>query len=186
MPMLDPSRNAVPVSSQPLPAAAVPPERAATPELAAASAFDQPAPRFRLDRTVGRHVPVRFVLFSAVGVLGMGLHLTVLRVAMAALGFSVAQGVATLVAMTNNFLMNNAFTYRDRRLRGRKMLRGLFSFWLVCGCGAIANVAAASFVFRQQGAWWVSGIAGAVVSAAWNYGVSSVVTWPGRRMEPAV
>jgi len=137
-----------------------------------------------LDKSIGRYVPVRFALFSAVGALGIGVHLLILRATLAALGFSVAQAVATIVAMTNNFLLNNFFTYRDRRLHGWRMVRGLLTFWLVCGFGAVANVGVASFVFRQNTAWWVSGLTGAAISAVWNYAASSIVTWPGNRARP--
>jgi dolichol-phosphate mannosyltransferase len=65
------------------------------------------------------------------------------------------------------------------------MVRGLFTFWLVCGFGAAANVGVASFVFRQNSAWWASGLTGAAISAVWNYAASSILTWPGNRARPA-
>jgi dolichol-phosphate mannosyltransferase len=43
--------------------------------------------------------------------------------------------------MTSNFFLNNVFTYGDQRLRGRRMWRGLVSFYLACGMGAIINLA---------------------------------------------
>ena len=46
--------------------------------------------------------------------------------------------MATIVAMTSNFLLNNLFTYRDRRLRGRRLWTGLISFYAVCGAGAVS------------------------------------------------
>ncbi len=138
-----------------------------------------------LDKSIGRYVPVRFAIFSAVGALGIGVHLLILRATLGALGFSAAQTIATFVAMTNNFLLNNVFTYRDRRLHGWRMLRGLFTFWLVCGFGAAANVGVASFVFRQNTTWWASGLTGAAISAVWNYAASSILTWPRQRPRAA-
>lgn len=79
--------------------------------------------------------------------------------------------------MTSNFVLNNMLTYRDRRLRGWRFVVGLLSFYAVCGVGAVANVGVASAIFYQDYAWWISGIAGALVGAVWNYVVSSVVTW---------
>jgi dolichol-phosphate mannosyltransferase len=82
----------------------------------------------------------------------------------------------TLAAMTFNFLLNNLFTYRDRRLKGWRLVSGLGSFYAVCGLGAAANVGiAASIVGRQP--WWLAGLAGAAVSAVWNYAMSSIFTW---------
>ena len=76
--------------------------------------------------------------------------------------------------------MNNLFTYRDQRLRGWRLIRGLLSFYLICGIGAFANVGIAAYVFRAEQAWWVAGIAGVIVGSVWNYAVSSVFTWKGR------
>ena len=73
-----------------------------------------------LDKTAGRWVPTRFLLFAAIGSLGVFVHLAVvwLLFGCSGVGFVVAQAAATLVAMTTNFLLNNELTYRDRRLRG--------------------------------------------------------------------
>jgi dolichol-phosphate mannosyltransferase len=60
------------------------------------------------------------------------------------LEFTTAQAVATIIAMTSNFLLNNLFTYRDQRLSGWKVAWGLLSFYLVCGIGTVANVSIAT------------------------------------------
>jgi dolichol-phosphate mannosyltransferase len=132
-----------------------------------------------LDKMIGHIVPVRFLLFSLIGLLGLAVHLAVLGLAFqgAGFGFAIAQAVATFVAMTNNFLLNNVFTYRDMRLRGWALLVGLLSFYLVCSVGALANVGIASYVYGAKEPWWIAGIAGAIIGAVWNYAVSSVYTW---------
>ena len=133
-----------------------------------------------LDKMVGRWVPVRFILFMAVGGIGVIVHLAVLTTLfeMAQTKFVVAQGVATVTAMTFNFFFNNIFTYRDRRLRGfRPVLGGLLSFYLVCSAGAVSNVGVASFLFVRDFSWWISGVAGILVGAVWNYAASSILTW---------
>lgn len=134
------------------------------------------------DKLVGRFVPVRFALFAFIGVLGLGVHLAVLRSALTfpSLAFAEAQAVATLGAMTSNFFLNNLFTYRDQRLRGWRLLRGLFSFYLICAVGAVGNVGIAAYVFAADNVWWLAGIAGAIVGSVWNYAVSSVFTWRRR------
>ncbi len=134
------------------------------------------------DKTVGRFVPVRFALFAAVGSLGLLLHLAVLRLALgvAGLGFGAAQSVATAVAILANFTGNNLLTYRDKRLRGWRFLRGLLSFYVICGLGAAANVGIASYAFAHERSWWVAGLAGAALGLVWNYAVSSVYTWQRR------
>jgi dolichol-phosphate mannosyltransferase len=134
------------------------------------------------DKLVGRLVPVRFALFGLIGGLGLVVHLATLWVALnlLAIEFSAAQAIATMVAMTSNFVLNNKFTYRDQRLRGLKLLRGLIIFYLICGLGAIANVGVASYAFTTSHTWWLAGVAGAVVGSVWNFAMSSVFTWRPR------
>jgi dolichol-phosphate mannosyltransferase len=135
------------------------------------------------DKLVGHIVPIRFMLFSIVGVIGLGAHLAVLWLALnvAQLDFPIAQGIATGVAMIGNFTLNNLFTYSDRRLRGWRFLQGLLSFSVICGVGAAANIGVASFLFdSQHSSWWFAGVAGAAMSSVWNYAVSSVITWKRR------
>lgn len=133
------------------------------------------------DKTFGRFVPARLVLFGAVGVLGLLVHLLVLRTALATGAmFASAQTIAVIAAMTFNFALNNALTYRDRQLAGSAWLWGLVSFYAVCGIGAIGNVGVGTFVFDRQHSWWLAGIAGAIVGSVWNFAASSTVTWRKR------
>lgn len=132
------------------------------------------------DKTIGRYVPVRFILFALIGFSGLGVHLAVLWFGLnvAAVSFPAAQATATGVAMVGNYMLNNWLTYRDRRLKGWGFVRGLLSFVLICSVGAVANVGLASFLFGNgRSSWWVAGIAGAAMSSVWNYAVSAVFTW---------
>ena len=139
-----------------------------------------------LEKLVGPAVPVRFLLFSLIGGLGVGTHLLTLWFGTHVLfvEFAIAQTAATLVAMTGNFLLNNLFTYRDRRLRGRRLWTGLISFYAVCGVGTVANVGVAAHLVYGHTSWWLAGLAGAAVSVVWNYAMSSIFTWSPRRAAP--
>jgi dolichol-phosphate mannosyltransferase len=132
------------------------------------------------DRLFGRIVPTRFAMFGLIGGLGVGVHLTLLWLVMG-LGadFVPAQVAATLGAMTFNFFLNNALTYRDRRLHGARALTvGWLSFCAVCGVGAIANVGVAAFLFTSRYAYaTVSALAGILVGAVWNFALSSRFVW---------
>jgi dolichol-phosphate mannosyltransferase len=130
-----------------------------------------------LDKLFGRYVPVRFVSFAAIGGSGVVVHFLTLYFALKAVEFPIAQALATIVAMTSNFVLNNMLTYRDRRLVGRRFLTGLGSFYAVCSLGAVANVGIASAAFAHHYTWWLSGLAGAAVGVVWNYAVSSIFTW---------
>ncbi len=133
-----------------------------------------------VDKTVGHLVPVRFVLFAGVGSVGVVLHMVVLLLALKALGepFGVAQSVATAMAILGNFVLNNLFTFGDRRLHGRRAWIGLALFALISGVGAIGNLSVAAFLFGpQMTSWWTAGLVGAVMSLVWNYAVSSAIIW---------
>jgi dolichol-phosphate mannosyltransferase len=129
----------------------------------------------------GRLLPARFFLFAAVGATGVAVHLAVLWLAFGATGgsFLASQALATWVAMTSNFFLNNSFTYGDQRLRGRRIWRGLLSFYVACGIGALINLAVAEWLYLQAFAYWAAGAAGAVLAAAWNFFTTASLTWGG-------
>jgi dolichol-phosphate mannosyltransferase len=130
-----------------------------------------------LDKLFGKVIPVRFIMFGAVGSLGVAVHFLALSASLMAVPFTWAQTIATVVAMTSNFALNNVLTYRDRRLKGWKLLSGLLSFYAICGIGAAANIGVSSAIFEHNYSWWFSGLAGVIVGVVWNYVVSSVITW---------
>jgi len=135
-----------------------------------------------LDKLIGHIVPVRFVMFAMVGGLGLGIHLAVLATMLDVTHatFDVSQTIATVAAMTGNFLLNNYLTYRDKRLQGMRLIGGLLSFYAVCSVGAIANIGLASYIFQNNYSWWLSGIAGVAISVVWNYAATSTFTWRSR------
>lgn len=128
----------------------------------------------------GGLVPVRFLMFLGVGASGIVIHLAALKVALHAFSTSFAWGefVASVVAMTWNFLLNNHLTYRDRRLTGFAFVWGLLTFYVVCSVGTIANMGVATGLFEMVDTGpWVAGFAGAAMSAVFNYTVSATFTW---------
>ncbi len=133
-----------------------------------------------VDKMMGHILPVRFVLFAGVGAVGIAAHLVVLRLCLTllALDFATAQAVATGVAILGNFLLNNIFTFSDRRLKGMRFLWGLVTFAAISAVGAVLNVNISSVLFGPaRWSWYFAGFAGAAMSLVWNYAVSSAVTW---------
>lgn len=137
------------------------------------------------DKLVGRFVPVRFLAFAFIGGLGVFVHLLVLSLALKglSLGFTPSQGAATVVAMVFNFAMNNALTYRDRRLKGGKWWRGLLSFMLACSIGAFANIGVSTYLFEHRTSWLPSALAGILVGVVWNYTITKLYTWGNKKGE---
>jgi dolichol-phosphate mannosyltransferase len=127
-------------------------------------------------------VSLRFLLFAMVGSLGLVVHLAALYVALEVfrVPFAGAQACGALCAMTSNFILNNFLTYRDQRLKGFAILRGLLLFYLVCSVGLFANVGVAFSVYDQQPIWWLAGAAGALMGVVWNYAMSGLFVWRKR------
>lgn len=132
-----------------------------------------------LDKLIGRFVPVRFVLFAMIGGLGVFIHVAFLSTLFRGAGvpFQNAQSIATVLTMGFNFTVNNVLTYRDRRLAGWQWWRGLGSFMLACGIGAVANIGISTYLFEHQTTWLPAALAGILVGAVWNYVVTQLYTW---------
>jgi dolichol-phosphate mannosyltransferase len=135
-----------------------------------------------LDKVFGGVLPLRFFSFALVGALGVIIHLAVLATMRhtTSLGFEAEQALATLAAMVFNFQLNNSITYRDQRLRGPGLWRGLLLFMVVCGFGAIANVGIAQVLYERHTTWSIAGGIGALIGVVWNYAVSATLVWRSR------
>jgi dolichol-phosphate mannosyltransferase len=136
-----------------------------------------------LDKMLGRYLPTRFVLFVAVGSIGLLIHLSILGVfhLLDSAAFAKGQVVATLGAMLFNFFLNNVVTFRDRRLKGRALARGLVTFFAACTLGVLINLSFADRLLAAGLPWYLAGLSGVVISSFWNYGVNTVVTWRRNR-----
>jgi len=133
-----------------------------------------------LSKISGGLVPVRFLMFAIVGASGVIIHLISLSLFLKlsiSNNFSYIQLYATFIAMTWNFVINNIFTFRDLRLKGFNFIRGLFSFYLACSIGTIANIGASAWIYDFNQSPIAAGFAGAILGAVFNYVVTSMVTW---------
>jgi dolichol-phosphate mannosyltransferase len=134
-----------------------------------------------LAKLTGDLVDPRFIFFALVGTTGLAVHLIVLKLALlSAPNFAAAQSIATFVAMTSNFFLNNELTYRDRRLKGVAMFGGFLGFCAIGSVGALTNVGLANWLYSERSVWWVAGAAGAIMGALWNYALSSLFVWRTR------
>ena len=120
-----------------------------------------------------------FVTFSMVGSVGLFVHAVVLYfISLDQRNtFLVSQSVATFVAMTTNFFLNNEVTFRRKRLRGRAIFPGLLSFYVACSLGAVINLAISQLLYSAGAFLMVAGTSGAVLAAVWNYLTTSKSVW---------
>jgi dolichol-phosphate mannosyltransferase len=132
-----------------------------------------------IDKMTRGLISPRLVLFSLVGGFGLIVHFAVLMFSRFTLDttFATAQTSASLVAMASNYAMNNELTYSDRKLRGWRFFAGMASFYAICLVGVIGNVGIASELFKSDYSWWLSALAGIAIGTAWNYTISSAITW---------
>ncbi|MAJ23981.1 MAG: dolichol monophosphate mannose synthase [Rickettsiales bacterium] len=131
----------------------------------------------------GKYIPARFLSFCLIGGSGVLVHLSFLYFFITLdIRFLYAQSIATMLAMTSNFFLNNILTYRDRRKTGIGALKALILFYLTCGIGASANIGISNLLYIGNisgisGIWYLSGLVGAIVGSIWNFLMSSLVTW---------
>ncbi|HEV7442764.1 MAG: glycosyl transferase [Gammaproteobacteria bacterium] len=136
-----------------------------------------------VDKRIGHIIAPRLLFFLLVGGSGVALHYLTLSTLFLGfhVSFTIAQLAGTVLAMTSNFFLNNLFTYRDQRLRGMRLVRGLLSFYAVCGMGALANIGIAAYAFSANIEWALSAAAGIVVGTLWNYLATARFTWGSRK-----
>jgi dolichol-phosphate mannosyltransferase len=137
-----------------------------------------------IDKLTRGLIPPRFVLFCAIGGLGLLCHLAVLDVAIGqGITFLRAQVIATVAAMAFNYVLNNAITYRSARLKGVRFVIGYLVFSAVCSLGALANISVANLTLNEMGSWPLAGVAGALMSSVFNFGVATHFVWRPRRRQ---
>jgi dolichol-phosphate mannosyltransferase len=132
-----------------------------------------------LNKKVGGTIPVELAVYLLIGSLGLVTHLLSLFVLTRFYGdrFVPAQIASTFIAMMENFYLNNAITFRDRRFRGVRVIAGAARFALACSFGAWANIVFACALVQSGLGWFLAGLAGIVLGSVWNLSISSLFTW---------
>ena len=126
-------------------------------------------------------VSIRFILFCMVGLSGIFVQLLITGACMFFINqFPTAQTLGIIAAMTSNYFLNNSITFKERKLKSFELMRGLFSFYLICSLGAFTNVAIASYIFDFSSNWLISSFIGAVFGAVWNFTLTSIFTWKSK------
>ena len=126
-------------------------------------------------------VSIRFILFCMVGLSGIFVQLLITGASMFFINqFPTSQTLGIIAAMTSNYFLNNSITFKERKLQSFELIRGLFSFYLICSLGAFTNFAIASYIFDFSSNWLISSFIGAVFGAIWNFTLTSIFTWKSK------
>jgi dolichol-phosphate mannosyltransferase len=135
-----------------------------------------------IEKATGGLLPARFVLFAGVGLSGVvvaALILTIFKLfgysTLAQFGF--AQIVAIFLSMIWNFFLNNSLTFRNNRLKGLGLIKGLVVFCLVCTPGAIANWWIGFYLKEHNVEFILAGVIPAFLIGILNYWASKVLAW---------
>jgi len=134
-----------------------------------------------LDKVTRGYLPVTFLTFALVGLVGAFVNLAISIVGARFLDFYTAQVIGAATAMVINFIFNNTFTFRAQRLRGRRFLHGMLIFCGACSFGIWLQLIVARSLLMHSLTWYVSTCIGIVAASFWNYTVAYFLVWQIRR-----
>lgn len=123
---------------------------------------------------------LRFLRFALVGASGILVNTAVLWTLASRLGiyyvFAGAAAIAT--ATTWNFLLNDAFTWRDRRSTSRsRVVTRYLQYWAVTGVGSGLHLLILYALTTLGVPYLISNLAGIGAAVAWNYRTNARWTW---------
>lgn len=130
-----------------------------------------PAPLLRL---VSPEV-LRFVRFGLVGGSGVGVNSLTLFLLHDELGLGLTRSmvVAITLAILNNFMWNNFWTFKRNGIQSRR----LFQFIVISLIGMVVNVIVANLLVAQGVHYAVANLAGIAFATAWNFYANARWTW---------
>jgi dolichol-phosphate mannosyltransferase len=134
-----------------------------------------------LELATHRALHARFLKYCLVGLSGVGVQLGTLTLLLLVLPTAPAEALAIACAVVSNYVLNNAFTFRDRPHRtGRERALGLLTFGLVAAAGAFINWSV-SLNLHEHGGWnlHVANLVGIALATVWNYVLNVGITWKG-------
>jgi len=132
------------------------------------------------DLSLGKYLPLRFVKYSLIGAIGLGVYqsfiwigINLLKISM---NFSLALGIEA--AIFSNYFLNNFWTFKDYRHRGIHLFRGIFSFHMISLAGIIINYSSSFLLIYQLNLnIYLASIIGALLSTLWNFRINFQITW---------
>jgi len=123
--------------------------------------------------------PTRFLL---VGISGIGVNMAVLWLATrGGLAPFLAGLAASLLSTGTNFLLNDAFTWRDRRARGlRRTLGRMLRYYSATAVGNLIYLGVLTVLIQTVGLFYlVANLVAIGVGGTFNYLLHNVWTWRG-------
>jgi dolichol-phosphate mannosyltransferase len=125
----------------------------------------------------------RFLRFGMVGLSGMFVDLAIFYLLRSSLygGLTLSAVVSSEVAIFNNFIWNDAWTFGDlsRRQRGwSQKSKRFIKFNLVCLIGVVANVVLVNLLYSQWGmSEYVAKLIAIAIVTFWNFWINLKLSW---------
>lgn len=144
-----------------------------------------------LYRLAGSGGPIRFIKFCSVGLSGVFVNEGLLWLLTEGLGlyYVLSAAIAIETSILTNFVLNDIWTFRDRRSPGVKsVLRRGLKFNLVSIGGLGINMAILLTFTEVLGiSYLISNLIGIAGATAWNFTINTLWTWRAKpRSEPAL
>ena len=177
------------------------PRSAGRSKLSTKVAFEYARQLARLSR-LNSALSVRFLKFGLVGVLGIAVNLISMALVISFLRYRDwrASALATFLAMLHNYVLNNVWTFRDRKHTGIGFLRGCLLYVATCSIGLLlmtgvySGLTATLAKLVHQGektaglpasALLFSQFVGVLFGAVSNFLLNETITWrsSGKRVE---
>ena len=131
--------------------------------------------------TLGKIMPISFMQYILVGLVGVGFHQGGLFLGKNILKLpdKYALLIGIELGVLNNFLLNNLWTFSDNKIIGiPKQIIGFFKFNIICSVGIIMNYAITLYIVSQiTVSIYIASLFGITCSAIWNYIVNVNITW---------
>jgi dolichol-phosphate mannosyltransferase len=124
----------------------------------------------------------RFLKFCLVGASGVGVNIGIFALLTRLGGMGekdfLALAIAIEASIITNFILNEFFTFRDRRMPGASFVIRLLKFNVICAAGAAIQAGIYALLYHGLGIYdLVSDLIGIVIATLWNYVLNQWLTW---------
>jgi len=122
--------------------------------------------------------------FMIVGIVGFGVETGILWLLteQAGLFYIISAVIATEVAIITNFILNDNWTFRDRKKLGSKLITRLLKYNITCVIGVAIKLSILTLLTEVFGLYYIiSNIIGIVTVFLWNYFGSTKWAWRIKR-----
>lgn len=122
---------------------------------------------------------LRFLRFCLVGSVGALVNMGVLwGLTTRGIHYFLAGTAGTVIATTSNFLLNDAFTWQDRRSTSAPMRAGRYlRYWVVTGVSSAVQLGLLFALTTAGTPYLISNVIGIGAAAIWNFRMNGAWTW---------